>query len=339
MMLLGKITRDEWIKRYDKAKTREAATNALGAFDSFINAKHPGNSEAEIFEALIKADERERYVFVDRIVQYWKESKSPATIQMYFVFIKSWFKFNGIKLDNDDLRDFVKMPKKLKEKRQPLTREMIRTILEHCNELYRALYLVLACSGMRLNECLSIRVSDIDSTTNPPSIRIRAETTKTSEERITFITYEAWDALQKIIRDKKPMDRVFELTQYSVEQYMGRLRRKCGFGTKYSNGKNYHLNNHRFRSFAYTQLSTICGEDFAHMVVGHGGYLKQYFGKTNQELATEYAKAIPRLTINDERRLLDENERLKRKIESVEELKQKNIELEDRLKRLEMRRK
>jgi integrase len=57
---------------------------------------------------------------------------------------------------------------------------------------------------MRIGEIIQLRLADIDFTTNPATVMLRKETTKTRETRITHITLEATKALQDYIAKCNP---------------------------------------------------------------------------------------------------------------------------------------
>jgi len=68
-------------------------------------------------------------------------------------------------------------------------------IIQHMDLKGKALFLTLASSGMRIGESLSLTLNDIDLEHDPVSIQIRGENTKTGEQRFTFISSEAKEAL------------------------------------------------------------------------------------------------------------------------------------------------
>lgn len=53
---------------------------------------------------------------------------------------------------------------------------------------------------MRLGELVQLEFGDIDFTTTPTTIRLRAETTKTRTERETFFTTEATNSLKEYLK-------------------------------------------------------------------------------------------------------------------------------------------
>jgi integrase len=69
--------------------------------------------------------------------------------------------------------------------------DTIRTILQHLDTKGRVLVLVLASSGMRINEALTVTLDEIDFKSKPTVITIWGENSKTGDNRITFISSEA----------------------------------------------------------------------------------------------------------------------------------------------------
>ena len=77
----------------------------------------------------------------------------------------------------------------------------LKSILTHGRVKEKALFLVMASSGLRINEALSITINDIklrdekDNIISPSMIKIRQEVSKNETPRITFISDEARDIL------------------------------------------------------------------------------------------------------------------------------------------------
>lgn len=102
------------------------------------------------------------------------------------------------------------MPKKHKRKKEPLNAEKIRSILLSCtNTRLRTFLLIVASSGMRANEALSLRNSDVDFSQLPTKVHIIAENTKTKQERDIYISDEATKDLKQFIVSKYSNMEVF----------------------------------------------------------------------------------------------------------------------------------
>ena len=74
---------------------------------------------------------------------------------------------------------------------QALTKEDIINILNACSDIRLKTYvMLLAATGMRASEALSIRLADCDMNTSSPRLLIRGEFTKTKVSRFVFLTQE-----------------------------------------------------------------------------------------------------------------------------------------------------
>jgi integrase len=70
-----------------------------------------------------------------------------------------------------------------------LSKEDIIDILNACSDIRLKSYiLLLAATGMRATEALSIRIKDLDLKSSPAKLFVRGEYTKTRTDRIVFLT-------------------------------------------------------------------------------------------------------------------------------------------------------
>ena len=89
------------------------------------------------------------------------KAKKPKTIKLYFGFIKAYLrKVHDVRLSTDDIKDYVQMPKDVKEQRKPISLNTLKLLFGKCDPERRALYYILISSGMRLGEALSLKKSD-----------------------------------------------------------------------------------------------------------------------------------------------------------------------------------
>lgn len=323
-MSLLSITREQFLNRYDKPKTKSQATVALIAWDRFVS--HMLVSEPDLILQL-KQNEKERYRVLDHVVQFWKNARNPkafarkrhpTTISTYFIYVKAWLKFNEVEISDDKIKDAVRFPKAIRERVRGMDQPMIFKMYDRATPWYKALIVFQACTGMRIGEALNARMSWIDFESDPPKITIPGEYTKTGQERITFLTPEAVRHIKEIAKG----DIIFDKSYQSVWNYMDRLRKDCGFTERGSNGQ-YHVRIHKLRGFAENKIGRAVDSEFAHTILGHTKDLIQYNqgGTTDDEAAEDFKKAIPSLTISTNHKLLDENERLKEQANSIKEIK------------------
>ena len=284
-------TRDQWLKKFHTNASRNIAKYSLKNFDQYIAALQ--TNETELIESF-RQDEDERYFFLDGIVQYLNEGKkSPGTIKTIFPFVRSYLRFMGIRTTSEDVKDYVSFVKSPKETRKPITKETIALLLSKSNRLYTALLLTLASSGMRVSEALALRKDDIQFG-DITKINLRAGTTKTQQERDTFISRQATDAIERYGVE----DTIFPTTLENCELYISELRNKLGLLEKYSNNRNYHVHIHALRSFFHTEATLLHGVEYAHAVIGHGSYLQQYFRLTDEVKEQKYRELEPHVTIH-----------------------------------------
>jgi len=256
-----------------------------------------------------------------------KQGKRPATIKLWLTVVKGYFRHNSIKIYSEDFRQFVKIPKDVITREEPLTKEIITRLLRNVPAKLQTIILVAIASGMRIGEIVQIKISDIDFSTKPTKIRIRAKTTKTRESRETFLTGEATIALKDYLR---------RYYGWKVEQTNENLQDQIIFGRTKIKKQNSELKHspvivtenvlitslkthikkipelsrlsengrmvihfHAFRKFFYTALSNITGSNYAHALMGHHDYLDTYYNLPEEQKQELYFKAEPFLTISD----------------------------------------
>ena len=268
----------------------------------FVNVKFSFNEEMLVTHCN-NAPEENRYLLLDSMVQYWLLDLefSPATIRNYFSFVRSYLRRYGIKTYKEDLREFVKLPKKIKERKEPLSKDIARRIIEVSDPRYKMFFIFLAASGMRVGEAVACRKNWLDLSLLKQYglvlIRIPAPHTKESSERYTFLTAQAWQAV-KPYYDSRLLgtDPLLSISYDAAQEYMNWVREKLGLLDKYTTG--FHkLSIHSFRSFTRTALSDKCGPELAWYILGQEGYLPSYYRKSYEEGAQLYQKAEIELTL------------------------------------------
>jgi len=290
------------------------------------------------------------------------KKKSPRTIQLYFGYLKSYLrKCHNIKLDGQDIKDFVTFPKNRKATRQPLKLEQLKLIVDEASPRRRALYYVLVSSGMRLGEGLSLTRRSFHFESNPVKVDIEAEYTKTKIERSTYISSEAVEKLKTYLGDvfnhKSECDciecskQIFAwgdnqaINVLYEDQYFARLRVRIakrlgqkesngkfageGFYKKYPNSVRYVVNIHSMRAYFISKASMKHGETFSHAMSGHGSYLKEYNRIEDMDLEKMYLELESDLWIENIRTETD-----KINIEEVKSLKDSMKQLQDEVERL-----
>lgn len=292
------ISREDFINRYDKPKTKKAVLDSLHAFDVYRNTKL-NVSESEYFTELKKINEHDTYMELDRIVQFWKNKPlSPKTISLYFTFTRAWFRVNGIRTHDDMIKSYVKMPKSLKEKSTPMTHDIAEKILSNLKPKYALFFEFICYSGLRLGgEALNIEVRDV-TFGDPIRIKVRAEIAKTGTERITFVPTTLTERLHRLTENKKPNDKLFGMTYSAYYKHFEHVRKKIGMTDRKKNGRNFQLNPYKARKYAKTNLSMSTDSDFSEHILGHENGVKgTYYEAEDNTLAEIYKMAEEKLRI------------------------------------------
>ncbi len=110
---------------------------------------------------------------------------------------KNFLVFNDVDISDFKFRVKVRMPKAAKQHKEALDRADIQKIILGCSDIrLKTFVMLLAATGMRAGEALSIRFKDLDFDSHPPRINLKAEVTKTREGRSVYLTSEVVEQLK-----------------------------------------------------------------------------------------------------------------------------------------------
>jgi integrase len=133
---------------------------------------------------------------------------SSVSIKNRIINTKNFLEYFGISINSHTFKLRVRLPRVYDQYKEALTKDDITKILNACPSLKLKTYLIcLAVTGARASEMCSVRLKDIDFENS--KIRLRAEHTKTKENRYCFITSECKDFLQKWIEYKYRRRRLY----------------------------------------------------------------------------------------------------------------------------------
>lgn len=244
----------------------------------------------------------------------------------------------------------------------------IKTVLSHGNALSRAMYLMMACTGMRIGELLALYPEDIKTDIDPTMILIKRSydrkkpgnvknLTKTKKSRICFITPETKDAyvswmkerdayLDQAVRKSKHTKsandkRIFPMSDENAREIWANLVRKSGLYQKDTETGRLTLHPHCLRKFMRSYFGHA---DLAEHFIGHAtGMDKYYRNMKKEDLAEKYIEFMHNVTIfggtSDSKRINGLQEQLNEKDKEIDELRhqmetmrnQMNILMADKL--------
>lgn len=221
MIVLVKKTSDLKIKLLDQVritlrtahysrKTEESYIGWIKRFILFNNRRHPN----ELGEAEIK-----KYLEYLAIKQHVSSSTQNQALCAIVFLYKNVLK--------KKLGDFGELIWAKRSTRLPvvLTQEEVKKIMDELSGTYWIMANLLYGSGLRLNECLQLRVKDIDFIYNQVIIR----DSKSDKDRVSMLPNKVVDPL------KKHLEKVRRLHERDIQKGYGRVHLPNALKRKYIN--------------------------------------------------------------------------------------------------------
>ena len=207
--------------------TKHAYKNGLKKFFEFLEAKF----RLDIIDLLTQIKESKKLDPLDVLDEYYsflsnyKKRLSNSTIRLYIVIAKDFLNSEGCKIYSEDLKHKFRLPRRTEVYEKGLSKQTINRIVRLSNPKLACVILMICASGMRIAEVVQLRLSDIDFNTSPTTVRIRAETTKTRQTRITCLSSEATNALKDLLAKTRQSDYIFLKThEEKISEIKNRLQ-------------------------------------------------------------------------------------------------------------------
>jgi integrase len=338
----------------------------LRDFEAFLNNKHRFNIDELVPE--IKKGKKDIYDILNSYAAHLKNCDiSTLTLKQRIVTVKNFFEYYDIEVNDRRFKLKVKLPKIIRKKKQALSKEEIIEILNVCDNIRLRTYVILlAATGMRATEALSIRVKDLDFDSNPAELFVRGEFTKTKTDRTIILTEElngqlkSWlDYKHRTRRvchydkqqgktvteyrtpDKKGTDLVFAVYQDKnmpnpeslyddlSDSFANTLDRSGKGDREDGNQRRRKITLHSFRRFVKTTISDLGYADFSEWFIGHSG--SSYWTKKDSEKAEIFRKIEPYLTFLNIPQLERQGADIQTKVEELEMVNQ-SLRSRDKLK-------
>ncbi len=325
---------------------KNAITGRTKGFRIFLKERYDCD-EIELVIRIKNEDLDVYQILKNYVIFLDKAGSMPNSIKQFFHAVKGYLIHLGVEVYSEKCKQYVKLPKILRRRKVAITKDILVRIMSVVSFKLRVVFLVAISSGMRIGEIGGLKLSDIDFTCTPTKIRIRAETTKTREERETFLTSEATIALKDYLRKYFEWEENHESIHLKNRNIFGRtsigkyirkenineqrasvdllenilheqLKKIPEFSGIGENGRRiFHF--HALREFFYTASSNAVGSNFAHALMGHHSYLDTYYSLPEKEKIKLYQKCEPHLTISDFSKIEEELEKTKEKQVEIEE--------------------
>jgi len=265
-----------------------------------------------------------------------KNSKSGSmqSVRQQLTYCVKFLNAQGIVITKEFVQDLKRETKgSAATVAKALSSDMICRALQGASVRDRAIILTLASSGLRIGELLSLDMSDIELTSVPVKITIRAAKAKNKHTRFTYCSQEATDAINAWIQNRsaflagsakhnqnliniagqkaKTSDKVittapvqtastllFPVSDAQVNASWETCLKKAGLFLKDKESKRNIYRLHSLRKFFDTKLSnTTMPEKLVQYFEGHLSELaNKYYIPSEDFASAEYLKAMDVLT-------------------------------------------
>ncbi|HEY6885905.1 MAG TPA: tyrosine-type recombinase/integrase, partial [Nitrososphaeraceae archaeon] len=170
----------------------------LDNFKEFITIEYGSHLSINDLNAKLKQGEGDPYDILNRYAAYLRNCNiTNLTLKQRVVTVKNFLEYCDVDLSPRKFKIKVKLPKIVRKNKEAISKEDIIEILNVCDNIrLRTYVMLLAASGMRAVEALSIRIKDLDFDSHPTKIFVRGEYTKTKTDRNAFLTEEVAQQLK-----------------------------------------------------------------------------------------------------------------------------------------------
>jgi integrase len=329
----------------------------LKDFQDFIKNKYGFSVDGLVPK--IKNGQPDIYDILNSYAAHLKSCNiSTLTLKQRIVTVKNFFEYYDIEISDRRFKLKVKLPKIIRKKKEALSKEEIIEILNVCDNIRLRTYVILlAATGMRAVEALSIRIKDIKFDTSPATLLVRGEYTKTKVDRTIFLTEEVTQQLKSLLNykyrtrrvcyqdkqngrtitevrtpNKEDTDLVFAVYQDKnlpnptllyddLSKSFGKTLERSGMGSREENNqRRRRISLHSFRRFVKTTISDLGYADYSEWFIGHSG--STYWTKKDSEKAEIFRKIEPYLTFLNIPQLERQGADIQTKVEEIEMVNQ-----------------
>ncbi|MGA9844486.1 MAG: site-specific integrase [Nitrososphaeraceae archaeon] len=197
------------IKYIENVRTMSKSTASqyqkrLKSFVSFVEQEYEYN--VDILIDKVKEQRMDVYDVLSGFASFLvnRGTFSSLSIKNWVDTAKNLLEFFDIDVSPKKFKMKVRLPKVVRKSKDALTKELIVEILNACSDIRLKTYvLLLAATGMRPTETLSIRICDLNlDSKGPNTVFVRGEYTKTRADRYVYLTKEATKQLKTWIEFK-----------------------------------------------------------------------------------------------------------------------------------------
>ena len=190
--------------------TADAYLRRLTSFKNFISNAFDGLTVDELI-IRIKEGKEDVFEVLNNYSSYLSNTNiSNNTMKQRIITVKNFLEYHDVDISPRKFKLKIKLPKSIRKNKEALSKEDISDILNACSDIRLKTYvMLLASTGMRAEEALSLRIKDFDlEKSKPAKFSVRGEYTKTRTDRTAFLTNEMAQQLKLWIDYKHRTRRV-----------------------------------------------------------------------------------------------------------------------------------
>jgi len=186
-------------------KTAIQYLSRLLIFETFIIKEYRINTDI-LIQKLKSNKEYDLYDVLNDYCVFLKNNYDigSVTFRDKIITVKNFLEYNDIDINQKKFKLKVRFPKTVFRYKEAIDKEDILKILNGCSDLRLKTYvMLLASTGLRATEALSIRLKDLNTNTigsnnnnSPAKLIIRGEYTKTKVDRYVFLTREVQNQIK-----------------------------------------------------------------------------------------------------------------------------------------------
>jgi site-specific recombinase XerD len=141
----------------------------LSNFEKFIFSQYELSVD-EFINDILKSKSDPYEILSDYCIYLQENDLHPSSLKNRVITVKNFLEFNDVDISPRKFKLKVKFPKNIRRIREALDKNDITNILYSCSEIKLKTYVMLASTGMRATEALSIRIADVDFESSPAII-------------------------------------------------------------------------------------------------------------------------------------------------------------------------
>jgi len=245
--------------------------------------------------------------------------KAPMTRKAYLSTVKQFLMYNDVQLKNGFIMTFKGKTRHARTvlKDIPPKKQELKEILSKADSLEKSLFLLMAHSGLRISEALTLTLDDIDFDYKPTKITIRDENAKFQQGRVCFISNEAkrellrWlDVRDNYLTEKKTYglflnvdvirdnsNNIFPITKTTACRRWRKILRKSGHSEK-DTATGWEVKRlHTLRKYFKSNMEMVMPTPILNKLVGHKEYMSEYSRHDIKELAHYYMEGVKSIQI------------------------------------------